>query len=201
MNVLEDIPAAVPSLIEAAVAAFDTDRDTSRRYLLRASALPSVKCGACAHAEGARHRGGLLAWQLNRVVDYIETHLAEKLMLTDLADLIDVSVGPMSRAFKISIGVPPFRYIARRRVELACTMMSTTREPLSQIAIACGMCDQAHFSRVFRRMIGMSPSAWRREQEMSGVDNMSLGMAAPDRGLQGAGLRMVQRRGLSSLQI
>jgi hypothetical protein len=36
---------------------------------------------------------------------------------------------------------------------------------------------------------------------MSGVDNMSLGMAAPDRGLQGAGLRMVQRRGLSSLQI
>jgi len=43
-------------------------------------------------------------------------------------------------------------------------------------------------------MIGMSPSAWRREQEMSGVDNMSLGMAAPDRGLQGVGPRMGQRR-------
>ena len=167
MNFLEDIPAAVPSLIDAAVAAFDADRDTSRRYLLRASALLRVKCGACAHAEGARpseSRGGLLAWQLNRVVDYIETHLAEKMMVTDLADLIDVSVGQMIRAFKVSVGVPPFRYIVRRRVELACTTMSTTREPLSQIAIACGMCDQAHFSRVFRRMIGMSPAAWRREQ-------------------------------------
>jgi AraC-like DNA-binding protein len=128
------------------------------------------------------------------VVDYIETHLAEKMMATDLADLIDVSVGHMIRTFKVSVGVPPFHYIARRRVELACTMMSTTREQLSQIAIACGMCDQAHFSRVFRRMIGMSPSAWRREQEMGGVDNTSLGMAAPDRGLQGAGPRMGQRR-------
>ena len=187
MNFLEDIPAAVPSLIDAAVAAFDADRDTSRRYLLRAWALLRVKSGACAYGEGARpseYRGGLLAWQLNRVVDYIETHLAEKMLVTDLADLIDVSVGQMIRAFKVSVGVPPCHYIASRRVELACTMMSTTREPLFQIAIACGMCDQAHFSRVFRRRIGMSPSAWRREQGMSGVDNMSLGMAAPDSGLQ-----------------
>ena len=192
MNSLEDIPAAIPSLIDAAVAAFDADRDTSRRYLLRASALLRVKCGACAHGEGARpseSRGGLLAWQLNRVVDYIETHLAEKMMATNIADLINVSVGQLIRAFKVSVGVPPRHYIASRRVELACTMMSTTREPLSQIAIACGLCDQAHLCKVFRRMLGMSPSAWRREQEMSGVDNMSLGMAAPDRGLQGAGPR------------
>ena len=167
MNLLEDIPAAVPSLIDAAVAAFDADRDTSRRYLMRASALLRAKSGACADAEVARpseSRGGLLAWQLNRVVDYIETHLAEKMMATDLADVIDVSVGQMMRAFKVSVGVPPFRYIARRRVELACTMMSTTREPLSQIAIACGMCDQAHLCKVFRRTIGMSPAVWRREQ-------------------------------------
>jgi hypothetical protein len=53
MNFLEDVPAAVPSLIDAAVAAFDADRDTSRRYLLRASALLRAQCGAYAHAEGA----------------------------------------------------------------------------------------------------------------------------------------------------
>jgi AraC family transcriptional regulator len=165
MNSLDDIPAAIPSLIDAAVVAFDADRDTSRRYLLRASALLRVGCGACADAEGARpsaSRGGLLAWQLNRVIDYIETHLAEKIMSMDLADLINVSIGQLIRAFKISVGVPPFHYIASRRVELACTMMSTTREPLSQIAIACGLCDQAHLCKVFRRMIGMSPSTWRR---------------------------------------
>jgi AraC family transcriptional regulator len=174
MNLLEDIPAAIPSLINAAVAAFDADRDTSRRYLLRASALLR---GACAEAEGARpsaSRGGLLAWQLNRVIDHIETHLAEKMTVTDLADLINVSVGQLIRAFKISVGIPPFHYIASRRVELACTMMSTRREPLSQIAIACGLCDQAHLCKVFRRMIGMSPSAWRREQEMGAADPVVL---------------------------
>jgi AraC family transcriptional regulator len=149
----EDIPAAIPS------------RDTSRRYLLRASALLRVKRGACADADSARlsaTRGGLLAWQLNLVTDYIEAHLADKITAMNLADLINVSVGLLTRAFKISVGVPPFHYIGRRRVELACTMMSTTREPLSQIAIACGLCDQAHLCKVFRRMIGMSPSAWRR---------------------------------------
>jgi AraC family transcriptional regulator len=161
----EDIPTAVPSLIDAAVAAFDADRDSSRRYLLRASALLRVKRAARTGTENVRRsesRGGLLAWQLNRVVDYIETHLADKISAVDLADLIKVSMGQLFRAFKISVGVTPFHYLARRRVELACSMMRTTREPLSQVAVACGLCDQAHLCKVFRRVTGMSPSAWRR---------------------------------------
>jgi AraC family transcriptional regulator len=176
----EDIPAAIPSLIDAAVAAFDADRDTSRRYLLRASALLGVKRRARS-AESTRQLGrrGLLAWQLNRIVDHIETHLADKITATDLANLIEVSVTQLFRAFKISVGVTPCHYIARRRVELACTMLSTTRESLSQVAVGCGMCDQPHLSRVFRRTIGMSPAAWRREQQMSSVGNMNLGMAPP----------------------
>ena len=160
-----NIPAAIASLIDAAVTAFDADRDTSRRYLLRASALLRVKREVNAGAERARQsdsRGGLLAWQLNRVFDYIEMHLADKITVKALAGLITVSLARLFRAFKISVGVSPCRYIARRRIELACTMMKTTREPLSQVAVACGLCDQAHLCRVFRRMTGMSPSAWRR---------------------------------------
>jgi transcriptional regulator GlxA family with amidase domain len=161
----QDIPAAVPNLIAAAVAAFDADRDSSRRYLMRASAILRAMREVGMNAESAgrsQSRGGLLAWQLNRVLDYIETHLADKITATDLANLIEVSLGQLFRAFKISVSVTPFQYITRRRVELACTMMKTTRAPLSQLAIACGLCDQAHLCRVFRRIIGTSPSAWRR---------------------------------------
>jgi AraC family transcriptional regulator len=161
----EDMPTALPSLIDAAVAVFDADRDTSRRYLLRASALLRAERGPLPGRTSARRsesRGGLLAWQLNRVVDYIETHLADKIAAVNLASVINVSVGQLFRAFKISVGVAPFYYVTRRRVELACRMMRTTREPLSQIAVACGLCDQAHLCKVFRRMTGMSPSAWRR---------------------------------------
>jgi AraC family transcriptional regulator len=183
----EDIPTAIPSLIDAAVAAFDADRDTSRRYLLRASALLRVKRGACVDADSAgssESGSGLLAWQLNRVTDYIEAHLADKITAMNLADLINVSVGQLTRAFKISVGVPPFHYIGRRRVELACTMMSTTRVPLSQIAIACGLCDQAHLCKAFRRMLGLSPSAWRRTSRITGVS--SAGNRGPNSACRGS---------------
>src|ERR1700679_560383 len=103
----EDIPAAIPSLIEAAVAVLDADRDTSRRYLLRASAILRVRPRRtlAERTRGSESRGGLLAWQLNRIVDYIETHLTDKITAKALAGLIDVSVRRLFRAFKTSVGV------------------------------------------------------------------------------------------------
>jgi hypothetical protein len=90
----ENIPAAMLSLFYAGVAGFHADRNTSRGYLSRASALLRAKHGARIGAESARRsesRGGLLAWQLNRIVDYIDTHLADKITAMDLAGLVEVS--------------------------------------------------------------------------------------------------------------
>jgi AraC family transcriptional regulator len=157
----EETPACVPGLIDAAVAAFDADRDTSRRYLLRASAVLGAKRGARS-ADCPKQSRGLLSWELNRVVDYIETHLAEKITAKELASLIDLSVGALFRAFKVSVGVTPCHYVATRRVQFVCTKLITTRESLSELALACGLSDQAHLCKVFRRTIGMSPAAWRR---------------------------------------
>jgi AraC family transcriptional regulator len=160
----EVLPTAITRLIDAAVASFDTDPDAARRYLVRASALLGVGRGArrSQSAGQSASRGGLLSWQLNRVVDYIEMHLPDKITATNLAALLNMSMGSLFRAFKTSVGVTPFQYIATRRVELACTMMRTTREPLSRIAVGCGLCDQAHLCRIFRNIVGMTPSAWRR---------------------------------------
>lgn len=160
---------AVATLIASAVATFDADRNASRRYLLRASALLQ----ACASQEAnerhdARSRAGLPGWQLNRVVDYIEAHLAERITGKDLATLIDVSIGHFFRAFKTSVGIPPLQYIASRRLELVCLLLRTTLEPLSQIAVTAGFCDQSHLCRVFRRVLGMTPVAWRRANASAG---------------------------------
>jgi transcriptional regulator GlxA family with amidase domain len=161
----EGLPAAIASLIDGAVASFDADRDASRRYLLRASALLRAKRQARVGADDSRKprsRGGLAVWQLHRLIDYIETRLADGITARDLAGWINISTGQLFRAFRVSVGVSPFHYITGRRVELACVMMKTTREPLSQVAIACGLCDQSHLCRVFQRTLGMSPTAWRR---------------------------------------
>jgi transcriptional regulator GlxA family with amidase domain len=161
----QGISSAIPGLIAAAVASFDADRAASRRYLLRASALLHAEREPSRSSESFRRmgsRGALLPWQLNRVIEYIEAHLADTIAAADLAGLINVSLGQLFRAFKLSMGVTPFRYVTKRRVELASTMMTTTEEPLSYIALACGLCDQSHLCKVFRRINGMSPSAWRR---------------------------------------
>lgn len=160
------LPAAISSLIDGAAARFDTDRAAARRYLLRASAI--LRAARAPGPEGESSSGlkspagALATWQVNRVLDYIDSHLTEKITLRDLARLIDVSVGRLCRAFKVSVGVSPYRFIARKRVELACGMLKTSPQPLSQVAISCGLCDQSHFSRFFRQATGMSPAAWRR---------------------------------------
>jgi AraC family transcriptional regulator len=158
----EGVP-AIATLIAGALATFDADRNTSRRYLQRASAILHA-CGAHEpdEAHNARSRGGLVQWQLNRVVDYIDQHLAERITGKTLADLIAVSIGQFFRSFKASVGIPPLQYVASRRLELVCSLLRTSREPLSQIAVTAGFCDQSHLCRVFRRVLGTTPAAWRK---------------------------------------
>jgi AraC family transcriptional regulator len=160
------ISATIESFIESAAAAFETDRDASRRFLLQACALLRAKRAAHDPREGpfeqAPTRGGLAPWQVDRVIAHVDAHMASTIQAKDLAALINMSKGQFFRAFKVSVGMPPLQYIARRRIERARELMKTTSEPLCQIAIACGLYDQSHFCRVFRRLVGQSPRAWRQ---------------------------------------
>jgi AraC family transcriptional regulator len=119
-----------------------------------------------------RAPGGLANWQIARALHHIEQHLPDKITVRELANLVGVSCDWFHRAFKISIGVPPYRFIAGKRLALACTLLKSTREPLAQVALYCGLYDQSHFSRMFRRSTGMNPAAWRRAHA---VDLRSLG--------------------------
>jgi AraC-like DNA-binding protein len=156
-----DTPAALLRLVDEALAMFDVDQNTSLCYMLRALVL----CRSQYPEDGGvlrPVRGGLAGWQVSRMMDYIDSHLAERIKGKDLAALVNLSLGQMSRTFTISFGTSPLRYIRQRRIELACAMMQATRAPLSQVAAAVGMCDEGHLCRVFRRVIGMSPGTWRR---------------------------------------
>jgi AraC-like DNA-binding protein len=107
-------------------------------------------------------RGGLAPWQITRVTAYIESHIDSTICTEDLAALARLSSFHFCRVFRDSLGVPPHRYVMRRRVERAQSLMLSTDRPLGQIAAECGLADQAHFNKLFRRFVGASPGAWRR---------------------------------------
>ena len=121
-----------------------------------ARALPPTR------ASLAPARGGLAPWQVLRVKTHVEAHLDSTLRTRDLAAMVRLSTGHFCRAFKRSLGVAPIAYVAGRRVAWAQSLMLSTNDPLSQIALACGFYDQAHLTRVFRRHAGTSPHDWRR---------------------------------------
>jgi AraC-like DNA-binding protein len=76
--------------------------------------------------------------------------------------LIGVSNSHLCRAFKDSLQVSPHAYVIRRRLERAKELMLDTGASLSQIAGDCGLYDQAHFTKLFTRIVGKSPGVWRR---------------------------------------
>jgi AraC family transcriptional regulator len=107
-------------------------------------------------------RGGLAPWQKRKIQSYIEDQLESRLVVEDLAKVVSLSVSYFSRSFKQSFGEAPHTYIVRTRVARAQALMQTTCESLSQIALACGLLDQAHLCRRFRQVTGTTPGAWRR---------------------------------------
>ena len=106
-------------------------------------------------------RGGLSPALQQRVCEFIETHMAEKVRLEDLSALAGLSPHHFARAFQQSVGIPPHRYLLKRRLEHVERMLKDTQLPLAQIAQVAGFSDQSHLARHFRRMTGMAPSAAR----------------------------------------
>ena len=107
-------------------------------------------------------RGALLAWQIRKVTDFIESHIETAIGIQDLSAVVRLSSSHFCRAFRVSFKDSPHNHVMRRRIARSQVLMSTTNTPMSQIAVDCGFADQAHFSRVHRRLAGVTPGAWRR---------------------------------------
>jgi AraC family transcriptional regulator len=102
--------------------------------------------------------------RLQRVVDYIESHLGEDLSLLALAAEAGVSAAHFARAFKRAMGRSVHRYLLGRRVEWATALLAGTERSIVDIALATGFSSQAHLTTAFRRLNGTTPAAYRRER-------------------------------------
>jgi AraC-like DNA-binding protein len=108
---------------------------------------------------------GLAAWQLNLALQLLLGDLASDFPLALLASHCGLSRSYFSRAFKISMGLPPHRWLMHHRIARAQEMLARPDESIAEIAVSCGFADQSHLTRVFHSVVGASPAAWRRQRK------------------------------------
>jgi AraC-like DNA-binding protein len=90
------------------------------------------------------HRSLLLTpWPLRRAVEFIETHIDGDPSITDVAKKCCLSAKHFARAFRQPTGMPPHRWLIKRRIERAKQLLLADRRDLAQIALACRFADQS----------------------------------------------------------
>ena len=107
-------------------------------------------------------RGGLAGWQKRVVSAYIEEHLAERISVTALAKLVDLSPWYFCRVFKQTFGIPPHRYHTNRRIECAKVLLAKPAPSVTDIGLTVGFSETSSFSTAFRKVTGMSPTDYHR---------------------------------------
>jgi AraC family transcriptional regulator len=117
----------------------------------------------CASGTTDSQPGGKLSGhKLRSVTDYIHEHLDAELSLDHLAAVVRMSPYHFARLFKGSTGMPPHQYVIARRVERAKGLLRhSQRFALADIAAEVGFSSQSHFTRHFKRLVGVTPRHFR----------------------------------------
>ena len=101
--------------------------------------------------------------EMNRVLDYIEAHLTDDISYCDMAGMLAMSIYEFRRIFAFVIGTPISDYIRLRRLSSAMFDLQTGEASITDIAAKYRYDSPAAFSRAFREMQGVSPTAARRD--------------------------------------
>lgn len=104
---------------------------------------------------------GLSKSSQQQVLEFIEAYLETNIRLEDLAQIAGMSTFHFCRLFKKTMRLTPHQYVIRRRVERAKQLLKQSNLRIVDIALACGFANQSHFSRNFRRIVGISPKSFR----------------------------------------
>ena len=109
-------------------------------------------------------RGGLSTALERRATAFLAAHFAKDVHLEDVAAACGLSRGHLIRAFKLTTGVTPHKWLQRYRIEQAKALLRDSETAIAEIALACGFADQSHLTRVFSLLVGTSPGSWRRSR-------------------------------------
>lgn len=108
--------------------------------------------------------GGLGSSRQRRVVEYIEARLGEELNLSHLAAEVGLTRYHFIRAFRVSLGTSPFRYLNKRRIARAQQLLLDPHLSITEIGLTLGFSSHSHFTETFRKITGTTPSQFRKDR-------------------------------------
>ena len=108
---------------------------------------------------------GTPGW-LMQVQAFLHEHFAETCALQDIATMAGVHPMHLTRQFRRQFGCSLGDYVRHLRIDAAKTRLAVQDSPIVDLAIELGFSDQSHFTRMFRHYTGLTPAAWRREQQV-----------------------------------
>jgi AraC-like DNA-binding protein len=141
----------------------DRSAENAARLAVMASLVETLVPSAPA-ARKKRAVAALPKWRLMQVLRYIETHIGEPITLANLAATAGLSRMYFAKQFRTTTGMRPHDFVLRKRIERAQQLLAATSDALVDIALSVGFQTQAHFTTVFKKVVGSTPYQWRREQ-------------------------------------
>ncbi len=108
-------------------------------------------------------RGRCSGKGIERMAAYVREHLPERLDVGRLAAVAGLSRNYLARCFRQRFGTTMLRYVLACRIDRARELLETTDAPIQSIAAQVGLPDLQHFNKRFRRVTGLSPTAWREQ--------------------------------------
>jgi signal transduction histidine kinase/DNA-binding LacI/PurR family transcriptional regulator/AraC-like DNA-binding protein len=136
----------------------------SSRVLLRNKGVLTVE-GAAAEASRVASGEGMLPGATSdiakRAVAFINERFASALTRWQIAEAVNASEDYLSRVFRQELGIAPWEYLTRLRIERAKELLAAGTDSVSSIGARVGFPDQAYFSRVFKKVTGLGPQAYR----------------------------------------
>jgi AraC-like DNA-binding protein len=108
-----------------------------------------------------RNRNQAEPVEIWRARNFIDEHSRDELSLTKVAKAVNINSNHLSEKFRQVTGINFVDYVARTRFEKACDLLLNANLRISEIAFAVGFQSLSQFNRVFKKLSGKSPSAYR----------------------------------------
>ena len=161
--------ASIVELLGECVRCDDQTASLIRERAVELLCLQLIRHHSSARVKTDSKRRGLAAWHIRRLWEFLEPRLASPLTLEDLATHVGLSRYHFCTAFKLATGITPSEWLTIKRINRAATALIQSDASVADIALSVGYGTPSAFTACFRRVMGTTPTAYRRQATPSSL--------------------------------